>query len=111
MIDTKSLREMPSSLNDACRKMELAADCIDLLRAPRMIMKTGTEIIAREIALFHGSAMIVGNQTLAATRGYGSWGHSPEKYADAHWREYIGAAEVMLARINQISDAEPLPRS
>lgn len=69
-------------------------------------MKTGTEIIAREIALFHGSAMIVGNQTLAATRGYGSWGHSPEKYADDHWREYIGAAEVMLARINRINEPD-----
>lgn len=32
MIDTAELRAMPSSLNDACRKMELAADCIDLLR-------------------------------------------------------------------------------
>ena len=65
-------------------------------------MRTGTEIIAREIALYHGSAMIVGGKTLAATRGYGSWGHSPEKYADEHWREYIGAADVMLERINGI---------
>lgn len=65
-------------------------------------MKTGTEIIAREIAMYHGSAMIKGSETLAATRGYGSWGHSPEKYADDHWREYRGAAEVMLARINGI---------
>lgn len=32
MIHTTDLRTMPSSLNDACRKMELAADCIDLLR-------------------------------------------------------------------------------
>lgn len=32
MIETNDLRTMPSNLNDACRKMELAADCIDLLR-------------------------------------------------------------------------------
>lgn len=66
--------------------------------------KTGTEIIAREIAFWHGATMVVGNKTLAATRGYGSWGHSPEKYADDHWREYIAAAEAMLARINRIDD-------
>lgn len=33
MIDTKSLREMPSSLNDACRTMDAAADEIERLRA------------------------------------------------------------------------------
>lgn len=68
--------------------------------------KSGTEIIAREIALFHGGAMIMGNETLAARYGYGSWGHSPERYANDHWREYIGAAEAMLARINHIGDGE-----
>lgn len=73
--------------------------------------KTGTEIIAREIAFFHGAQMIVGNQTLAATRGYGSWGHSPEKYAERHWREYVGAAEAMLARINRISEAPPVTQA
>ena len=54
-----------------------------------MEMRTGTEMAAREMALYHGSTMIVGGETLAATRGYGSWGHSPEKYAEhEHWREY-----------------------
>jgi hypothetical protein len=57
------------------------------------------EIIAREIAQLHGSAMIIGNKTLAAMYGYGSWGYSPEKYANDHWREYRGAAERMLERI------------
>jgi len=69
-----------------------------------MSEKTGTEIIAREIALFHGGAIVANGETLAARHGYGSWGHSPEKYADAHWREYRGAAEAMLARINRIND-------
>lgn len=67
--------------------------------------KTGTEIIAREIAMWHGSHITGPTRTVAADRGYGSWGHSPEKYADNHWREYIGAAEAMLARINGVSVA------
>jgi hypothetical protein len=70
------------------------------------VEKTGTEIIAREIALFHGAAMIIGSRTLADIKGFGSWGHSPEKYADRHWLEYRGAAEAMLARINRIHDEE-----
>lgn len=32
MIATSDLRAMPSSLNDACRKMEMAADCIDAIK-------------------------------------------------------------------------------
>lgn len=67
-----------------------------------MTDKTGTEIIAREIAHWHGSALVRNGMTLAATYGYGSWGHSPEKYAEKHWHEYIGAAEAMLARINRV---------
>ncbi len=64
--------------------------------------KTGTEIIAREIAMWHGSHITGPTRTIASDRGFGNWGHSPEKYADRHWREYIGAAEAMLARINRI---------
>lgn len=66
--------------------------------------KTGTELIAREIAMWHGSHITGPTRTVAADRGYGSWGHSPERYADSHWREYIGAAEAMLARIKLIGD-------
>ena len=62
---------------------------------------TGTELIAREIAMWHGSAITGPTRTVASDKGYGNWGHSPEKYADNHWREYIGAAEAMLARINR----------
>ena len=71
-----------------------------------MTSRTGTEIIAREIVLFHGSAMALGNRTVAAMKGYGSYGNSAETYSDKHWREYIGAAERMLERINGISDGE-----
>lgn len=56
--------------------------------------------------------MIIGNRTLADIKGYGSWGHSPEKYSDDHWREYIGAAEVMLARIHGLyEESETLQSS
>lgn len=73
--------------------------------------KTGTEIIAREIAMWHGSHITGATRTVASDRGYGSWAHSPEKYADKHWREYIGAAEAMLARINGIAaPGEEQPR-
>jgi hypothetical protein len=34
-MDTATLREMPSSLNDALRKMELAADVIERLKQER----------------------------------------------------------------------------
>lgn len=64
--------------------------------------KTGTEIIAREIAMWHGSHITGPTRTIASDRGYGSWGHSPDKYADRHWREYIQAAEAMLERINMV---------
>lgn len=65
--------------------------------------KTGTEIIAREIAMWHGSHITGPTSTIASRHGFGSWGTSPEKYADRRWREYIGAAEAMLARINGIA--------
>jgi hypothetical protein len=66
---------------------------------------SGTEIIAREIAMWHGSAITGVTRTVASDAGYGNWGHSPDRYADGRWREYIGAAEAMLARINRV-DAE-----
>lgn len=69
-----------------------------------MADKTETEIIAREIAFWHGGHITGPTRTIASDHGYGSWGHSPERYAERHWREYIGAAEQMLARINRIAD-------
>lgn len=73
--------------------------------------RTGTEIIAREIAFWHGSRITGPTRTIASDRGYGSWGNSPEKYANNHWREYINAAERMLERINRLtSEDEELER-
>jgi len=72
--------------------------------------RTGTEIIAREIAMWHGSAVIMRrdgeSHTVASMAGFGHWGHSAQKFADRHWRQYIGAADAMLARINRIDDGE-----
>lgn len=54
------------------------------------------ESIARSIASAHGSHMVMNkdgqNLTVAALAGYGSWGHSSEKYAEAKWHQYVGAA-------------------
>jgi hypothetical protein len=75
--------------------------------------KTGTEIIAREIAMWHGSAVIMRKDgethTVASMAGLGHWGHSAEKYSEKYWHQYIGAAEAMLARINRISEEPELP--
>ena len=71
--------------------------------------KTGTEIIAREIAFWHGAKVLYyknGAHTVASVAGYG---HAPEKYADARWREYIQAAEAMLERINKIDGSSEPP--
>ncbi len=57
------------------------------------------EHYARLIAIWHGSKMVVGSKTVAAQGGYGSWGDSPEKYAAAHWKEYVGAARAVIGRI------------
>jgi|WetSurMetagenome_2_1015567.scaffolds.fasta_scaffold00090_47 hypothetical protein len=59
------------------------------------VVDAHTEKLARLIAHYHGSKMIVGNETLAARRGYGSFGHSSENYADNHWKEYVQAAEAV----------------
>jgi hypothetical protein len=64
------------------------------------------ERIARVIAHFHGSKMIVNNETVAARRGYGSFGHSSEVYANNHWKEYEQAADAVLQLIKEELDYE-----
>jgi len=59
------------------------------------------EGLARNIAFWHGQRITRGNETVAAQHGYGSWGHSPKKYADNHWREYTSAAEAVLADLKK----------
>ena len=61
-------------------------------------MKTETELLAREIAMWHGSHITGPTRTIASDHGHGAWGHSASLYADKHWREYVGAAEAVLAR-------------
>jgi hypothetical protein len=57
------------------------------------------EKIARVIAHFHGSKIVVDGATIAARRGYGSFGHSSESYANNHWKEYEQAAEAVREMI------------
>lgn len=61
------------------------------------------EQLARLIAFWHGQKITIiqsrdrgGALTIAAQRGYGKWSHSPQRYADAHWREYRDAAEAAI---------------
>lgn len=55
------------------------------------------ERVARAIAFWHGQKKVVAGETVAARQGYGSWGHSPEQYAEARWREYVEAARAAIA--------------
>lgn len=55
------------------------------------------EELARKIAFWHGQKKVENGQTVAALHGYGSWGHSPERFADFHWHEYASAAEIILS--------------
>lgn len=61
------------------------------------------EKVARAIAAGHGSKIVMHRDgqalTLAATKGFGSWGDSSGKYADKHWREYDGAARFAIAML------------
>lgn len=59
------------------------------------------ETVARAIALGHGAKMVYqhpteGMQTVASMAGFGRWGHSPEKYSDAHWKDYVLAAQFAI---------------
>jgi hypothetical protein len=58
---------------------------------------------AKEIASWHGQKIALVRQgealTIAAMAGFGSWGDSPQRYADAHWRQYSSAAEWHLNAI------------
>lgn len=59
--------------------------------------------IAHDLAMWHGSKITLHrdgeNLTVAAQHGYGSWGHSPTRYADNHWRAYTAAAEYVAEAI------------
>lgn len=57
------------------------------------------EIIARAIAIAHGSQFVLHrdgqNLTRAALSGFGSWGHSADDYTEQRWHEYVGAARAV----------------
>ena len=69
------------------------------------------EKVARVIAAGHGSKIVLHRDgqalTLAATKGFGSWGDSSGKYADKHWREYDGAARFAIAILRPTGDVFP----
>lgn len=60
------------------------------------------EKIARMIAFWHGQKITVvkpgrGALTVAAVRGYDSGGgYETERYASAHWQEYLSAADAVI---------------
>ena len=68
------------------------------------------EKAARLIAQFHGSAMVYrdagGMHTVASMKGYGNWGHSPEKYAERHWHEYRVAASALMEALREEGSTE-----
>jgi hypothetical protein len=60
------------------------------------------EEIARLIAYWHGAKITVVRQgralTVAAQRGYDSgWHWEIDRYVDAHWKEYLPAAEAVIS--------------
>jgi hypothetical protein len=62
------------------------------------------ERIARVIAHFHGGKIVINGKTVAAMRGYGSFGYSLDKYTDNHWKEYIQASDAVLQLIKEELD-------
>lgn len=61
--------------------------------------------IARALAFAHGAKIAYHQDgqslTIAASRGYGSWGHSAERYAENHWREYTECAEATISILQE----------
>lgn len=59
-------------------------------------MSDDIKTISKICALYHGSKIVVRRDgesiTVAALKGYGSFGHSVEEYAKKHWHEYEQAA-------------------
>lgn len=70
------------------------------------------EAIARALARWHASAIAVaGGGTVARRAGLGPWAHSKEKYSDACWTEYRGAAAFVLEReIKRGNDSQLAPQ-
>jgi hypothetical protein len=59
------------------------------------------EYFARLIAFWHGQRLVCftrdGAKTVAALRGYDSgWAWETDRYVDAHWREYVPAAQAVI---------------
>lgn len=58
------------------------------------------EHFAKLIAFWHGQKLIRtingSNHTVAAIYGYGQWSDAYERYANAHWGEYISAARAVI---------------
>jgi hypothetical protein len=67
------------------------------------------ERLSRMFAAKHGSQFQMHRDgqtlTVAAVAGYGSWGNSPEKFADVRWREYKGIARFHYREIEKLKDA------
>lgn len=57
------------------------------------------EDIARLIAKYHGSRMVLRGDgithTIASLKGYGQFGDASDKYANVHWQEYVNAARAV----------------
>lgn len=62
------------------------------------------ERTARAIAFGYAATYVVvggplgpGSHTVAEMAGYGQWGDSPSRWAEAHWTEFKLAAELAQA--------------
>lgn len=64
-----------------------------------------TKKLAKRIAAAHGAQIAMRKDgetlTVAALAGHGSWGHSPETYAEKKWSEYVGSARVFAEILGQ----------
>ncbi len=59
------------------------------------------EKLARSAAFWHGQKMVVGRQTLADRKGFGSFAASAHRYADQHWGEYLSVADMIIEQLRQ----------
>jgi hypothetical protein len=78
--------------------------------------RTKLERLARTIAFWHGQKIVLvdreeGALTEAARHGFGRWGDSPARYADSFWRNYVPAAEAVLAEYKPKAYRRPKSRS
>lgn len=66
-------------------------------------MASTDEEVARVIAMWHGSKMVVmtddGMQTVASRAGFGRFAGASDHYAEKHWHQYLQAAQAMQAMV------------